>query len=119
MKPMLYLLLLLTVGIVPLLVRAEAPDTIYTNGKIYTVSEKQPWAEAVAIKDGKFIVVGKKADVEALKGAKTEVIDLGGKFGMPGMIDTHVHAEQSYKGEIVGEALLTFPAGLSDIGKMQ
>ena len=36
----------------------ETADTIYTNGKIYTVNEAQPWAEAVAIKDGKFIKVG-------------------------------------------------------------
>ncbi len=38
--------------------QAEEADTAYTNGRIYTVSEAQPWAEAVAIKDGKFEVVG-------------------------------------------------------------
>ena len=44
----------------------EVADTIYTNGKIYTVNEAQPWVEAVAIKDGKFIKVGSTADVNAL-----------------------------------------------------
>ena len=34
---------------------SDAADTIYTNGKIYTVNESQPWAEAVALKDGKFL----------------------------------------------------------------
>ena len=33
-------------------------DTVYTNGKFYTVNEAQPWAEAVAIKDGRFVYVG-------------------------------------------------------------
>ena len=31
----------------------ETADTIYTNGKIYTVNEAQPWVQAIAIKDGK------------------------------------------------------------------
>jgi len=72
--------------------KQETADVIYTNGKIYTVNEKQPWAEAVAIKDGKFFIVGSNNDVLALKGAETEIIDLEGKFVMPGMIDVHTHA---------------------------
>ena len=39
-------------------------DTIYTNGKIYTVNETQPWAEAVAIKDGIFIKVGSTINIK-------------------------------------------------------
>ncbi len=69
----------------------EVADTIYTNGKIYTVNEAQPWAEAVAIKDGKFIKVGSTADVNALKGDNTTIIDLKGQFGMPGLGDLHMH----------------------------
>lgn len=70
---------------------SDVADTIYTNGNIYTVNDAQPWAEAVAIKDGSFLVVGSTADVEAVAGESTEVIDLGGKFVMPGLIDVHVH----------------------------
>ncbi len=44
---------------------AESADTIYTKGKIYTVNEAQPWAEAVAIKDGKFIKVGSEPTLYA------------------------------------------------------
>ena len=55
-------------------------DTIYTNGRIYTVNETQPWVEAVAIKDGKFVAVGSNADIEAVAGESTEVVDLGGAF---------------------------------------
>ena len=69
---------------------AEA-STVYRNGRIYTVNEAQPWAEAVAIKDGKFLVVGSNADVKAVTGGATEVVDLGGRMAMPGLIDVHVH----------------------------
>ena len=55
-------------------------DSVYTNGKIYTVNENQPWAEAVAIKDGKFIKVGSDMDMESFIDEKTEVIDLEGAF---------------------------------------
>jgi hypothetical protein len=70
---------------------SDVADTVYTNGKIYTVSEAQPWAEAVAIKDGAFIVVGSNADVAAVTGDATVVVDLGGRMVMPGMVDTHNH----------------------------
>ncbi len=71
--------------------RMEEADAVYTNGRIYTVNEAQPWAEAVAIKDGKFLVVGSNADVEAVIGESTEVADLGGAFAMPGLINLHTH----------------------------
>ena len=70
---------------------AQDADIVYTNGKIYTVNEKQPWAEAVAIKDGKFIAVGSGKDVKQHVGEKTEVVDLGGMMVMPGLIDAHHH----------------------------
>lgn len=69
----------------------EIADIIYTNGKIYTVNESQPWAEAVAIKDGKFIKVGTSADIEAFKGENTTVVNLEGQFAMPGLGDPHIH----------------------------
>ena len=70
---------------------SDAADTVYTNGKIYTVNEAQPWAEAVAIKDGKFLVVGSNAEAEAVTGDSTKVVDLGGGFAMPGIGDSHIH----------------------------
>ena len=69
----------------------EAVDTVYVNGKIYTVNEAQPWAEAIAVKDGRLLAVGSNADVESLTGDATEVIDLGGRFVMPGINDLHHH----------------------------
>lgn len=70
---------------------SEYADTIYTNGKIYTVNEEQPWVEAFAIKGGKFLEVGTMDEINALKGEKTKVIDLMGQFVMPGIVDMHAH----------------------------
>ena len=70
---------------------AQTADTVYTNGKIYTVNEAQPWVEAVAIKDGKFIKVGSIGDVKGHIGDNTEVSDLEGGFVMPGIGDSHIH----------------------------
>ena len=70
---------------------AESADTIYTNGLIYTVDESKPWAEAVAIRDGRFERIGSAAEVDALIGPNTEIIDLEGKFAMPGIGDSHIH----------------------------
>ena len=66
-------------------------DTVYTNGRIYTVDEAQPWVEAVAIRDGMFMKVGSNAEVDAVTGEGTEVVDLGGRMAMPGLIDVHQH----------------------------
>jgi predicted amidohydrolase YtcJ len=97
---------------------AQTADTVYTNGKIYTVNEAEPWAEAVAIKDSKFLVVGSNTKVNAVTGDGTKVIDLKGQFVMPGFHDTHVHIEQAYIADKLGDALLSFPVGAS-IEKMQ
>jgi predicted amidohydrolase YtcJ len=67
------------------------PDTIMLNGAIYTVNKANPWAEAVAIADGKFVAVGTSADVKKLAGPKTKIVDLKGAMAMPGINDGHVH----------------------------
>lgn len=66
-------------------------DRILKNGKIYTLNPAQPWAEAVAIKDGKYLYVGTSSEVEAYLGENTKVDDLAGKMAMPGINDAHVH----------------------------
>jgi hypothetical protein len=66
-------------------------DLILKNGKIVTMDEKNPRAEAVAIKDGKFFKVGANEEILKLKEEKTKVIDLEGKVLLPGFIDSHMH----------------------------
>ncbi len=68
-----------------------ACDLVLRNGKFYTVNPEQPWAEAVAIKEGRLARVGANAHVEECIGPHTEVVDLDGRFVMPGIYDTHVH----------------------------
>ncbi len=72
--------------------QVDAADTIYTGGDIVTVNDKQPSAEALAVKGGKIVAVGGRADIEkAHKGAATKVVDLGGKALLPGFLDAHSH----------------------------
>ena len=63
----------------------------FINGKVYTVNEKQPLAEAVLIEGNKIKFVGTTEEVKKLLDASTEVIDLNGKLMLPGFIDDHVH----------------------------
>ena len=71
------------------------PDTILLNGKMVTVDEDFSIAEAVAIKDGKFIAVGSNTEVRGLAGDRTEVIDLEGATVLPGFNDPHLHFAHS------------------------
>ena len=71
---------------------AEPPaDLIFYNGTIWTVDDAQPQATAVAIRDGRFVAVGGDADARAHRGEQTRVIDLAGRFALPGFNDNHVH----------------------------
>jgi hypothetical protein len=69
----------------------EPADIILTDARVYTVEDAQPWAEAVAIRDGRILAVGSAADVIAHRGAKTRVVDLKGRFVMPAFGDAHAH----------------------------
>jgi predicted amidohydrolase YtcJ len=73
------------------MIRAQDIDLVVVNGNIYTVNEKQPHAEAFAVKDQRIAFVGSTADVEKLWGPNTRVIDLGGKTLVPGLTDSHCH----------------------------
>jgi len=66
-------------------------DLVLYNGKIFTVDAGQPWARAVAIRDGKFVAVGSDLEVKKLIGKNTEVVDLQGRLALPGFNDAHVH----------------------------
>ena len=63
----------------------ESADSIYMHGRIYTVNGSQPWAQAMAIKDGKIVFVGSDADVRRYAGKSTHSIDLHERMVMPGI----------------------------------
>ena len=70
----------------------QTADAIYVGGDIVTVNESQPTAEALAVKDGKILAVGTRAEIEAAhQGASTQVVDLAGKTMVPAFLDTHGH----------------------------
>ena len=66
-------------------------DRILLNADVYTVNEAQPWAEAIAIRNEKIIFVGDTAGARAHQGPDTDVVDLGGRFVLPGFQDAHIH----------------------------
>src|SRR5437868_13211595 len=72
-------------------VRAETAATIFLNGNIYTVNEKQPHAQAIAIKTDRIAFVGSNAEAEKFRGDNTRVIDLHGHAVFPGFTDSHCH----------------------------
>ena len=70
----------------------KTADAIYFGGDIVTVNDNLPTAEAVAVKDGRILAVGARAEVEkAHKGAATRSIDLAGRTLTPSFIDAHSH----------------------------
>jgi predicted amidohydrolase YtcJ len=81
----------------------QKADAIYINGNVWTgrvavqnyvgKAGKPVFgkAQAFAVKDGKFIAVGNKNEILKLKDGHTKVVDLGGKFVMPGFNDAHAH----------------------------
>ncbi len=70
---------------------AQPPDLILHHGKIATVDKAFSIAEAIAIRGDSIVRVGKNEEVLATKGDLTKLVDLGGKFVLPGLIDSHTH----------------------------
>ncbi len=67
-------------------------DIVYRNGFVYTVDAVRSRAQAFAVRDGKFLVVGSDDDMKAVTGPDTKMVDLDGRMVMPGLVDTHIHA---------------------------
>ncbi|MBU3035855.1 amidohydrolase [Tritonibacter mobilis] len=69
----------------------KAPDTVILNGRLITFDSARPYAEGLAIADGVITAVGSTAEIRALAGPSTRVIDAAGSTVLPGFIDSHVH----------------------------
>ncbi|MFN3651312.1 MAG: amidohydrolase [Armatimonadota bacterium] len=68
-----------------------APELILHGGKLVTVDDRFSIRQALAVRDGRILRVGADAEVLALKGPRTRVVDLRGKTVIPGLIDSHTH----------------------------
>jgi len=70
---------------------SEGLDLVLHQGRFATLDPSNPDATAVAIKDGRFVQVGRDRDILALAGRETRVINLKGRRVLPGLIDNHLH----------------------------
>lgn len=86
-----------------------AADVIFTNGKIITVDPSDSIVAALAIRDGRIIALGSDAEIEALAGDATRLIDLQGYTTTPGLIDSHNHFAYGLVNEMVN-ADVSYPA---------
>ena len=93
---------------------AEPADLVVLNAKILTVDDRFREAQALAVRDGRFVAVGSTDEVRARIGDATRVIDGGGRTVIPGLIDSHVHA----LGVAAAEASQPFQ-NLRSIGELQ
>jgi hypothetical protein len=116
------LLLALAAGLAPCLVSAASAtpaDAIFTGGPIVTVNEFQPQVEALAVRGGRIVAAGYRDEVMKMKGAKTRLVDLGGRTLVPGFVDPHGHVFNTGI-QAISANLLPRPDGtVNDIAEMQ
>jgi len=68
-----------------------AADLIVRGGRVYTVDEALPWAEAVAVRGERILAVGNEAEILELAGPSADVLDASGGLVLPGFVDAHNH----------------------------
>jgi predicted amidohydrolase YtcJ len=84
---------------------AATADLVLVGGTVYTVDAAMPWAEAIAVAGDRILAVGSDAEIRAMAGPNTRVIELNGAFVSPGFNDGHVHVAGT-GGLLVGVNLL-------------
>ncbi len=81
----------MALGMASLSVFAETADVVFEGGKVYTMNAEKPWAQSVAVKEGRIVYVGDKQGAKAFIEPDTQRVQLDGKLMLPGFIDTHAH----------------------------
>ncbi len=87
-------------SIIPIVTKST--QKMYFNGKIFTVNDKQPWAEAIIVDKNKIVFVGSNIEADKRVEAAADKIDLKGKVVLPGFHDVHMHPME------VGSTTTTF-----------
>ena len=105
-------------------VQAQQPATIIVhNGKILTTNSSFAVAQAMAIRGNQIAAVGTDAEVLAMRGPNTNVVDLKGRTVIPGLIHTHIHindeAESTYGGYIGFEGMKAYPIAWGAVRTVQ
>lgn len=71
---------------------AQTADLVLQEGRIYTLDEQQPWATSVAVKGNQIVAIETDGRISNdWIGDGTNVIELNGRFVMPGFVDAHTH----------------------------
>lgn len=69
----------------------ELADLLLINGRVLTVDDRVPEAQAVAVRGDRIVALGASGEIARLRGASTEVIDLHGRLLIPGFVESHAH----------------------------
>jgi predicted amidohydrolase YtcJ len=81
---------------------------VIRNAAVYTLDPAKPWAQALAVRDGRILAVGDDSDVERLIDPATDVVDAAGAMVMPGLVDVHSHV--GFGGQQAAWELVLSPA---------
>ena len=111
----------------------QAADMVLVGGKVVTVDDALPQAEAVAVEGDRIVAVGSEEEIRKLIGDGTQVLDVAGQLVMPGFIDGHAHLTALGDGQmkldlsrasswaeierLVAEAAKTTPKGKWIVGR--
>lgn len=69
----------------------QVADTVFVNGRVHTVNQRNEVVQGLAIRDGVIVALGDDSSVRNYIGSDTRIIDLEGRMLMPGIVDGHVH----------------------------
>jgi predicted amidohydrolase YtcJ len=94
----------------PAATAAGPADLIYSGGPILTMNDAAPTAEAVAVRAGRILALGTRAQMEATRGPGTRMVNLEGRTMLPGFVDPHGHVAMVGL-QAVGANLLAAPDG--------
>ncbi len=104
----------------PLAERKAGPaDLIFHGGKIITVNDAMPRAEALAVRGGRVSAVGAKDAVLRQRGSPTKLVDLGGHTMLPGFIDAHMHTTMTFLDSWLDIGPLTTPSMRAALEKLR
>lgn len=78
-------------GAVPAPGDARQDELLLVNARVFTADPLRPWAEALAVRDGRVVAVGTDAELRARPDGARRVIDAGGRLVVPGFNDAHAH----------------------------
>jgi len=71
--------------------KIEPADLLLIHARVYTLNAKQPWAQAVAIRQGIIVAVGSDEELARFRAPRTKIIDAAGHLVLPGFTDSHIH----------------------------